>query len=78
MASNDTDLDDDTILDVTGTGHSRSYYYDFLERRLSRLENQMAAISRTSVVPRELLEARDTRRATSDKIRVYRTTDERM
>ena len=43
MASNDTSLDDDTILDVTGTGHSRSYYYDFLERRLSRLENQMAA-----------------------------------
>jgi len=40
MASNDTSLDDDTILDVTG---SRSYYYDFLERRLSRLENQMAA-----------------------------------
>ena len=43
MASNDASLDDDAILDVTGTGHSRSYYYDFLERRLSRLENQMAA-----------------------------------
>jgi len=43
MASNDVSLDDDAILDVTGTGHSRSYYYDFLGRRLSRLENQMAA-----------------------------------
>ena len=74
MTSNDASLDDDSILDVTGTGHSRSYYYDFLESRLSRLENQMAAYrARVSCLekrfnPETLQELAERRRAKFDYV----------
>jgi len=74
VASNNGSLDDDAILDVTGTGHSRNYYYDFLERRLSRLENQMAAYrARESCLekrfnPETLQELAERRRAKFDYI----------